>query len=637
MHDCTEALVKIKLAFRPGVVDLPEDQTEALPGAINLANFNEFDLQLDMAMPFALDQLPAPDQWMAAATQTMARRQDITLLDSEMGDSTLSLSASNARGRGRSRRGAASLADKTDEDEEEEEDPNGLAEEWAATEFDPRDEDADLVGREEDEYQAGGDEDESIEIARDADGSSLAGRGARGLSLSAAGSEGRASLGSASSKLDRKGRESVLGDDYGHDLEPLAPLDDEDENERDDDPQVANEDDQGPLDDDFVLDEPSMGGSHASRRKSAAASPGEADEQEADAEPARKAVARPAKKARKRRLVVDEVTELTRAQIKANLEDTRDIVKMPVPLAQRPRPLQQFPTLAARMKLPNAPGLAPELLEMFSWTMRDDPLPFRLRKGYNYAGPVNKKARTDAAVAAAAAGSPVAAARSPPGSRRPADAGSSDEEEEEAEPLSPEEARQVASPAEGAGAFQQDDDFNFNDDEPLAHEQEDDEYQAGDEENESAAPAQDLSALQEAPSGRGSYLADAGRFELGAVNDIAADVDPTQDDDDTKSAGGGDDGEDGAEPRSVAHWHPHTKKVMAMLEAQFEASERVSYNAISGVARGNKVGRRTAAGVFFELLQLKTWDYIEVGQDSPYGDINVTQGRKFAGGAPGSP
>ena len=28
MNDCTEALVKIKLAFRPGAVDLPEDQAE---------------------------------------------------------------------------------------------------------------------------------------------------------------------------------------------------------------------------------------------------------------------------------------------------------------------------------------------------------------------------------------------------------------------------------------------------------------------------------------------------------------------------------------------------------------------------------------------------------------------------------
>jgi cohesin complex subunit SCC1 len=627
MHDCTEALVKIKLAFRPGIVDLPEDQTEAQPGSINVANFNEFDLQLDMAMPFALDQLPAPDKWMAAATQTMARRQDITLLDSEMGGSSLSLSASNARGRGRSMRG--SLANDDDADEDEEEDPNGLAEDWAATEFDPRDEDADLMNQD-DEYQTGGDE-ESIELARNADGSSIAGRGARGLSLSAAGSEGRPSVGSANSKLDR--RDSVLGDDYGNDLEPLAPLEDEDEEREQDDDFQANDDDQAPLDDDFALDEPSMGGSRSSRRSGA----GVVEEVEAE-EPAPKA--RPRKKARKRRLVVDEVTELTRAQIKANLENTQDVVRMPVPLAQRPRPTQEFPTLAARMRLPNAPGLAPELLEMFTWTMRDDPLPFRLRKGFNYAGPLNKKARTDAASAAEAsalaASSPSAADRSSPGSRRQADAEGSDEEGVEPEGI--EEARQAGSPNEGENAFP-DDDFNFNDEDPLPLEdQAEDSYLAGDMEDEAAANGANgadasLSAL-EASSSRGSYLADAGRFELGAVNDISADVDRTQDDDDAKSAAGDD---DGAEPRSAAHWHPHTKKVMAMLETQFEASEHASYNAISGVTRGNKVGRRTAAGVFFELLQLKTWDYIEVGQDGAYGDIDVSKGRKFASGAPGSP
>ena len=46
MNDCTEALVKIKLAFRPGVVDLPEGEDEASANAINVANFNEFDMQV---------------------------------------------------------------------------------------------------------------------------------------------------------------------------------------------------------------------------------------------------------------------------------------------------------------------------------------------------------------------------------------------------------------------------------------------------------------------------------------------------------------------------------------------------------------------------------------------------------------
>jgi cohesin complex subunit SCC1 len=39
--------------------------------------------------------------------------------------------------------------------------------------------------------------------------------------------------------------------------------------------------------------------------------------------------------------------------------------------------------------------------------------------------------------------------------------------------------------------------------------------------------------------------------------------------------------------------------------------------------------RRTAASVFFELLQLKTWDYIELDQDEPYGDITISAGPKF--------
>lgn len=39
--------------------------------------------------------------------------------------------------------------------------------------------------------------------------------------------------------------------------------------------------------------------------------------------------------------------------------------------------------------------------------------------------------------------------------------------------------------------------------------------------------------------------------------------------------------------------------------------------------------RRTAAGVFFELLQLKTWDYIDLGQDTSYGNIKISPSTKF--------
>ena len=183
----------------------PPPRWQASSGAINLANFNEFDMQLDMAMPFALDELPAPDQWMAAASQTMARRQDITLLDSEMGDSGMGTSSSSRR----MMMGGGGL------------EASGLSEDWAETEFDPRDED--VMGDEGEEDHE--EEPSSIEFARDADGTP-SGRGARGLSISGAAalSEGRPSL--SASKGDGP---VALEDDYGEDIEPLAPVDDEEE------------------------------------------------------------------------------------------------------------------------------------------------------------------------------------------------------------------------------------------------------------------------------------------------------------------------------------------------------------------------------------------------------------------------
>lgn len=44
--DCSEALVKIKLAFRPGVVDLPPQAQLASAHAINASGFGEFEAEL---------------------------------------------------------------------------------------------------------------------------------------------------------------------------------------------------------------------------------------------------------------------------------------------------------------------------------------------------------------------------------------------------------------------------------------------------------------------------------------------------------------------------------------------------------------------------------------------------------------
>ena len=73
--------MKIKLAFRPGVVDLPAGSSEASAANLNVAHFGEFDMESGV---LELETLPMVDQWMIAATQTTARRQDITLEESDI-------------------------------------------------------------------------------------------------------------------------------------------------------------------------------------------------------------------------------------------------------------------------------------------------------------------------------------------------------------------------------------------------------------------------------------------------------------------------------------------------------------------------------------------------------------------------
>ena len=95
-------------------------------------------VELDMALPFALDELPAPDHWMATGSQTMARKQDITLIDSELGG-TSSLTSSSMQGF-QHRRKASSAASSLVHNHGDGEEDNGSEvdeEDWAQTEFDP--------------------------------------------------------------------------------------------------------------------------------------------------------------------------------------------------------------------------------------------------------------------------------------------------------------------------------------------------------------------------------------------------------------------------------------------------------------------------------------------------------------------
>ena len=68
LADCNEAFVKIKMAFRPGMVDLPEDKREAAINAITLPDvFHDFDTDIpdlddmDIHQQFAMNQTRAEE------------------------------------------------------------------------------------------------------------------------------------------------------------------------------------------------------------------------------------------------------------------------------------------------------------------------------------------------------------------------------------------------------------------------------------------------------------------------------------------------------------------------------------------------------------------------------------------------
>ena len=103
-------------------------------------------------------------------------------------------------------------------------------------------------------------------------------------------------------------------------------------------------------------------------------------------------------------------------------------------------------------------------------------------------------------------------------------------------------------------------------------------------------------------------------IELGAVNDIRSDA---QD-------GGALDRTDASTAQHK--WHPHTVKVMKVLRTSLHNNEEVTYKQLTKKTQD----RRTAAALFFELLQLKTLDYVDVEQAAPYADIRISKATRFS-------
>jgi hypothetical protein len=324
---------------------------------------------------------------------------------------------------------------------------------------------------------------------------------------------------------------------------------------------------------------------------------------------------------KRRKIVIDNnQTELTSEQMKAMLRDTSDIVMQNVPhLAAWPRDdvdeeedahlgicpaLQRLSAeqLLARPCIGDDGGLAPELLALWGRNMckitgkAGTQLPFRMRgkQGEKQRGAMAEKIM----------------------------------EQEAAEERENARSQQVVEEEEDVQFGGGDHDVDFGGmEEPRRGEDDEyetpfdiqDEFGSAEYKNDNLAEDEDELSVQ----------SDRSSFSLGAVNDLEKELYHI-----------GDEGVDGGDqPRQVlgdelvshtSKWHKHTIRVLGMLkrnmnnEDEPDEEPKLSYNKLSAGC-----SRRTAAGVFFEILQLKTWDFVELNQEKSYGDISITPGLRF--------
>eukprot|EP00339_Tiarina_fusa_P026359 CAMPEP_0117011138 /NCGR_PEP_ID=MMETSP0472-20121206/9640_1 /TAXON_ID=693140 ORGANISM="Tiarina fusus, Strain LIS" /NCGR_SAMPLE_ID=MMETSP0472 /ASSEMBLY_ACC=CAM_ASM_000603 /LENGTH=580 /DNA_ID=CAMNT_0004713851 /DNA_START=193 /DNA_END=1931 /DNA_ORIENTATION=+ len=134
----------------------------------------------------------------------------------------------------------------------------------------------------------------------------------------------------------------------------------------------------------------------------------------------------------------------------------------------------------------------------------------------------------------------------------------------------------------------------------------------------------DLQPVEMEESSEDEQPKDPELSQLGMVNDIFLDSD--DEDDETREA-------IGDQSSSTTKWHKHTVTVLQLLQRRMLTSEEEEVEKPQEVAFqdiANNCTRRMAASVFFETLQLKTWDFIDVEQDEEYGAIKISPGMRFA-------
>ena len=335
-------------------------------------------------------------------------------------------------------------------------------------------------------------------------------------------------------------------------------------------------------------------------------------------------------KRRKRKIDIDnDRTELTTVHIKAMLGDTSDIVRQnrshPAdyvsndddavkvePLDIRPWKKQKglyyeevaslpYEILYERPNIADDGALAPELLQLWKRNaarLRGEPLPFRLKGDLGHA---QQSEVAEEMMKEAAEEEDIEMTRRNNENEQVNDSRLSVDQEN-------------VNEGEDFPMQQEEEDFPQDMEEEMPNPFDDEGENLASERQEGNDDAIGmLSPARSEDSQRSS-------FSLGAVNDLEDEIsgESRQEQGDLQLSSG-------------TKWHKHTVKVLDMLKKNMAKNaedegkpDQLFYDKLS-----DGVSRRTACGVFFELLQLKTWDFIELDQQESYSDIKIVPGIRF--------
>jgi len=302
---------------------------------------------------------------------------------------------------------------------------------------------------------------------------------------------------------------------------------------------------------------------------------------------------------KKQKLMLDEVTELSARDMK-NWQDDLSRIQRPHdgrPAVRTVSPSDRY-TSDQRICMPAVRGLCPELQGLFDLTMGNAPLPYPLRAATTSTAAVVEPEMTRGAASghrdSMSLGGGVEGMSI---SARPSDIyGAAD-------------ASRMSFGAEEGPAWQsQTYEYGAYD----AGFEAEAGYGAGDAEDLPlpAAPEDEEEEEEEEDDKMGALAPDAAQQRRIS---FAGDVVPLP-------------GAD-ASASSMSTWNVRTAKVFEILKDQFgeeDSDEVVSFRNIS-----QGVSRRTAAGSFLEILQLKAWGLLDMQQDSPFEDIHLRPTRKM--------